>query len=281
MRIITSITEMQQQADRFRQEGKSIGLVPTMGYLHEGHLSLIREAKKRSNVVVMSIYVNPIQFSPNEDLEDYPRDFKRDVELAQAAGCDIIFYPDSNQVYPGEYLTYVNVEEITGVLCGISRPTHFRGVTTIVAKLFNIVKPHLAVFGQKDAQQALVIKRMVADLNFDIKIIMAPIVRERDGLAMSSRNTYLSQGQRNQAAALSQALFEAKEKIVEGERNAAILKKLISSRLENLSDGEIDYIEIVETTLLSPVQTLAGEILVALAVKIGKTRLIDNIIIEV
>lgn len=281
MKIVTSISDMQQQADLLRQEGKIIGLVPTMGYLHEGHLSLVREAKKRSDVVVMSIYVNPTQFGPNEDLEAYPRDFNRDVELAKNAGCDIIFYPDSNQVYPDGYLTYVNVEKITGELCGKSRPIHFRGVTTIVAKLFNIVKPHLAVFGQKDAQQAIVIKRMAEDLNFGIEIVVAPIVRERDGLAMSSRNTYLSQHQRNQAAVLNQALFKAKEKILEGERDAAVLKNQIKLMLEKLPDGEIDYVEIVDIKKLEQIQILSGQVLVALAVKIGKTRLIDNFIINV
>lgn len=281
MKIITSISDMHQLADRLRQEGKIIGFVPTMGYLHEGHLSLVREAKKRSDVVVMSIYVNPTQFGPNEDLQDYPRDFNRDVELAKEAGCDIIFYPDSGQVYPDGYLTYINVEKITEVLCGRSRPIHFRGVTTIVAKLFNIVKPHLAVFGQKDAQQAIVIKRMTEDLNFDVEIIVAPIIRERDGLAMSSRNTYLNQSQRTQAAALNQALFKAKDMIRDGERNARALKAFIKSKLEQLPDGEIDYIEIVNTQKLEPLDTLAGEVLVALAVKIGKTRLIDNFIITV
>ncbi|MFZ5516744.1 MAG: pantoate--beta-alanine ligase [Candidatus Zhuqueibacterota bacterium] len=281
MKIINSISEMQRLADTLHQDGKIIGLVPTMGYLHEGHLSLVREAKQRCDVAVMSIFVNPTQFSPHEDLEAYPRDMDRDVELAKTVGCDIVFHPQSSEIYPEGYLTYVQVEKITRLLCGKSRPTHFRGVTTIVAKLFNIVKPHIAVFGQKDAQQALVIRRMVDDLNFDIEIVVAPIVRERDGLAMSSRNTYLSAGQRNQAVALSQALFIAKEEIEEGERDSAALKKIIRNRLSQLPEGEIDYIEIVDTGNLRPVKKLSGEVLVALAVKIGKTRLIDNFIIEV
>jgi pantoate--beta-alanine ligase len=227
MKIITKITDMQEQADRLRRQGKKIGLVPTMGYLHEGHLSLVREAQKHSDLVVMSIFVNPTQFGPNEDLEDYPRDFDWDAELARTAGCDIIFYPDVSEIYPGNYLTSVIVEKITKVLCGVSRPTHFRGVTTIVAKLFNIVKPHIAVFGQKDAQQAIVIKKMVVDLNYDIEIIVAPIIREADGLAMSSRNTYLTLGQRKQAAVLYQSLMAAGKMIEAGERDARIIKNQV------------------------------------------------------
>jgi len=281
MKIITSVTEMQRLADRLRRDGKIIGLVPTMGYLHEGHLSLVREAKQRCDVAVMSIYVNPTQFAANEDLEAYPRDLERDVELAKTVGCDIVFHPQSREMYPDGYLTYVQVEEITRVLCGKSRPIHFRGVTTIVAKLFHIVKPHVAVFGQKDAQQAIVIRRMVDDLNFDVEIVVAPIVRERDGLAMSSRNTYLSPGQRNQAVALNQALFMAKEEIEEGERDSAALKKIIRTRLSQLPESEIDYIEIVDARNLRPIKKLSGEVLIALAVKIGTTRLIDNFLIEV
>jgi pantoate--beta-alanine ligase len=281
MKVITKIAEMQKEADRLRMQGKKIGLVPTMGYLHEGHLSLIREAKKRSDVVVMSIFVNPTQFGPDEDFEDYPRDFNRDVELAKSVGCDIIFYPDAKDVYPVPYLTYVEVEKITKVLCGVSRSTHFRGVTTIIAKLFNIVKPHLAIFGQKDAQQAIVIKRMVTDLNFDIEIIVAPIVREKDGLAMSSRNTYLSKNQRKQALVLYRSLMAAKKMIEAGERNTTILKSRMREMIEQQPEAVIDYIEIVDTMNLEPQTELHGEVLIALAVKIGKPRLIDNIIVNV
>jgi pantoate--beta-alanine ligase len=188
MRIISKDKEMQKVADELRKEGKIIGVVPTMGYLHEGHLSLIRLAKEKSDVVITTIFVNPLQFAPNEDYDRYPRDFERDVKLAQSAGCDIIFHPSVEEMYPQNFLTYVEVDKLTKVLEGEFRPTHFRGVTTVVAKLFNITKPHIAVFGQKDAQQALIIKQIVRDLNFDIEIIVAPIVREPDGLAMSSRN---------------------------------------------------------------------------------------------
>lgn len=281
MKIITGISEMQATAESLRTAGKRIGFVPTMGFLHEGHLSLLYEAKKHADVTVMSIFVNPTQFAPNEDFEDYPRDFERDVALAQSAGCDIIFYPDQKDIYPDPYLTYVTVEKITNVLCGASRPTHFRGVTTIVAKLFNIVKPHVAIFGQKDAQQAIVIQRMTKDLNFDVQIIIAPIVREPDGLAMSSRNTYLLPHQRQQAAVLYQSLQLAKKMIADGERNATVIQNAMRKLIEQQPDAHVDYIELVDTTNLQPLERLRGEVLVALAVKIGKPRLIDNIIVNI
>jgi len=281
MKIITAVAEMQRTAESLRNSGKRIGFVPTMGFLHDGHLSLVREAEKHADVTVMSIFVNPTQFGPHEDFEDYPRDFERDVTLAQSVGCDIIFYPDRHEMYPDPYLTYVTVEKLTSVLCGASRPTHFRGVTTIVAKLFNIVKPHVAVFGQKDAQQAIVIKRMTADLNFDIKIIVAPIVREPDGLAMSSRNTYLLPHQRQQAVVLYQSLQLARKMIDQGERDAKVIQQAMRSLIEQQPDAQIDYIELVDTTNLAPVQHLQGEVLIALAVKIGKPRLIDNIIVTI
>lgn len=280
MEIIGSVSEMQKLADQLRQKGVTIGLVPTMGYLHEGHLSLIREAKTNSDIVVVSVFVNPTQFGPGEDFKDYPRDFDRDAKLAESAGCDIIFHPDVQDMYPENHKTHVQVEQITGVLCGASRPTHFRGVTTIVAKLFNIVKPHLAVFGQKDAQQVIVIKRMVEDLNFDLKIVVAPIMREPDGLAMSSRNIYLTPGQRKQAVVLYESLMHAKKIIEQGERNGEHVKKQIRSMIEQQPDAKIDYIEIVDTSNLNPVKHLQGEILIALAVKIGKPRLIDNVIVR-
>lgn len=281
MRIITQISEMQREVNLLRLKCKRIGLVPTMGYLHEGHLSLVREAQKKSDLVVMSIFVNPTQFGPNEDFKDYPRDFDRDVELAASVGSDIIFYPDWQDVYPEPYLTYVDVEKITSVLCGASRPTHFRGVATIVAKLFNIVKPHVAVFGQKDAQQVIVIKRMVADLNFDVDIIVAPIVRESDGLAMSSRNTYLTPSHRAQAVVLYQSLMEAKKMIESGERQARIIQQHMRAMIEQQPDAQIDYIEIVDTTHLEPQPILAGEILIAIAVRFGRARLIDNMMFRI
>jgi len=281
MKVITEIAEMQRESDHLRSQGKKIGFVPTMGYLHEGHLSLVREARKHCDVVVMSIFVNPTQFGPNEDFEDYPRNFNRDAGLAKSAGCDIVFYPDAKAVYPDPYLTYVEVEKITRVLCGVSRPTHFRGVTTVVAKLFNMVKPHFAVFGQKDAQQAIVIKRLVKDLNFDIEIIVAPIIREKDGLAMSSRNTYLSPEHRAQAVILYQSLMAAKKMIDAGERHATVIRNRMKEMIEQQPDVIIDYIEIVDTTNLDYQTVLNGEVLIALAVKVGKSRLIDNIIIRV
>ncbi len=280
MKIISQIAAMQRHVDDLRTQGKRIGFVPTMGFLHEGHLSLVRQAKKDSDVVVMSIFVNPSQFGPNEDFEDYPRNFNRDVKLAESAGCDILFYPDSKEIYPETYLTHVEIEKISKVMCGVSRPTHFRGVTTIVAKLFNIVKPHVAVFGQKDAQQAIIIKRMVADLNYDIKIIVAPIVREKDGLAMSSRNSYLTPVQRQQATVLYQSLTAAQTMIESGVRKVEIIENQVKSMIEQQPDAIIDYIAFVDTTNLKPQTELSGEILVALAVKIGKTRLIDNIIVN-
>lgn len=281
MQIITSIQEMQAEAERLRLQGQRIGFVPTMGYLHEGHLSLVRTARQHADVVIMSIFVNPTQFGPTEDYTEYPRNFDRDVALAASVGCHIVFNPTVNDIYPENYLTYVEVEKITDVLCGRSRPTHFRGVTTIVAKLFHIVKPHVAVFGQKDAQQALVIQRMVRDLNFDIQIVVAPIVREKDGLAMSSRNIYLTPEQRQQAVALYQALMMAKSLIEKGERKAQVIKDYMRRHIERLAAATIDYIEIVDTTHLQPLAVLQGEVLIALAVKIGKPRLIDNIIVTI
>lgn len=281
MKVITSITEMQQEADRLRESGKKIGFVPTMGYLHEGHLSLVREAKKHSDVIVMSIFVNPTQFAPNEDFEDYPRNFDRDRLLAEKEGCDIIFYPDAKEMYPDKYLTYVEVEKITRILCGASRPTHFCGVTTVVSKLFNIVKPHIAVFGQKDYQQAVVIKKMTSDLNFDIKIIIAPIVREQDGLAMSSRNTYLSPAEREQALVLYQSLKMAEAEILSGENNAEVIKQKIRQMINKKADTLIDYVEIVDSETLEFQTSIKSDVVIALAVKVGKTRLIDNIIVKV
>ena len=278
MKIINSIKEMQKESDQLRMAGKRIGLVPTMGFLHEGHLSLVREIKKHCDYIVMSIYVNPTQFSPNEDFQDYPRDFDRDIKLTEQEGCDVIFYPDSEEVYPKNYLTYVEVEKITKVLCGASRPIHFRGVITIVTKLFNIVKPHVAVFGQKDAQQAIVIKRMAADLNFDIEIIVAPIVREQDGPAMSSRNTYLTPNQREQALVLSQSLKAAEQKISAGEKNVDVIKSLIKNKIEEKPEAKIDYIEILDPETLEFQTEIKTDVLIALAVKFGKIRLIDNVI---
>ncbi len=278
MRIIYEQKEMQGIADKYRNWDKTIGFVATMGYLHEGHLSLIREAKKDNDVVFVSIFVNPTQFSPDEDLDKYPRDFKRDEEMLKKEGVDFLFYPTVETMYPKNFQTYINVEELTKVLEGQSRPTHFRGVTTIVAKLFNITKPHKAYFGQKDAQQLIVIKRMVEDLNIDIEIVGMPIVRENDGLAMSSRNKYLSDKEREQAVCLHQALEKAKEMIDAGNYDVQKIKQEMEKVIYNYSIPKIDYISISNLTTLQELsQVEPSNTLISMAVFIGKTRLIDNL----
>ena len=272
---------MQDYSKRLKQQGKSIGLVPTMGYLHEGHLSLIRRSVKENDVTVASIFVNPAQFGPKEDFSRYPRDFRRDEGMLKAAGTDVIFYPNVNQMYPQPYYTYVDVEFLTGGLCGGSRPGHFRGVATVVTKLFNIVKPDVSYFGQKDAQQAAVISKMAEDLNMDLKIVEMPIVREKDGLAMSSRNTYLSPSERRDAAVLYKSLILAKKLIRNRERSPAVIIKRMKELINQKRSSKIDYIEIVDTGTLRSVKKIEGEVLIALAVYIGKTRLIDNMKLRV
>jgi pantoate--beta-alanine ligase len=279
MIVIQSILQMQSEADRLRSSGKRIGFVPTMGFLHEGHLSLIRAVKKNSNVLVMSIFVNPIQFGPKEDLGRYPRDFARDEALAKKEGVDIIFHPSESEMYPEGYHTYVEVESLTEGLCGASRPGHFRGVTTVVAKLFLAVKPHVAAFGQKDFQQAVVIRRMARDLNFDLSVIVAPIVREPDGLAMSSRNVYLSPGERLDALALNQSLVKAESMIRGGETKSSAVIGAIEDMIGSKKTAKIDYVEIVDPDTLRPLQSVESKALIALAVFVGKTRLIDNTIV--
>jgi len=263
-----------------KKEGKSIGFVPTMGYLHEGHLSLVKTAKKHTDVVVMSIFVNPLQFGQDEDLDKYPRDFKHDEEMARSAGVDVIFYPSAKDMYPEGYATYVNIDGLSDDLCGKSRPGHFLGVATIVAKLFGIVKPDLAYFGQKDAQQAVIIKKMVEDLNMGIEIKILPTVREPDGLAMSSRNTYLSEAERADAAILYKSLKKAEELIKLGERESKKIIKTMRTMIEARPAAKIDYISIVDTKELTDMNTISGDALIALAVSVGKTRLIDNIIVK-
>ncbi len=280
MQIIKTVKEMQALADKLRRDGKKIGLVPTMGFLHAGHLSLTRIARKESDWVVVSIFVNPLQFGPAEDYVRYPRDFERDESLLAKEGVDVIFYPESAEIYPSDFSSSVEVKKLTGTLCGKSRPGHFQGVTTVVAKLFNSVKPDKAIFGQKDAQQAFVIKRMVRDLNFDIEIVIAPTIREPDGLAMSSRNVYLSPKERKAAVVLFQALTRAENLIGQGESDAKkIIKKIKALILAN-PHARIDYISIVDTEKLQPIKKVTGEVLVAVAVWFGKTRLIDNIVIH-
>lgn len=280
MRVVKTVKEMQQLAVRLRRKGK-VGFVPTMGALHQGHLELIRVAQRRCDWVVVSIFVNPIQFGPKEDYRHYPRDFTQDQKLLRELGVDVLFYPEVHEMYPENYSTYVEVEGLTRYLCGRSRPGHFRGVATVVTKLFNIVKPHLAVFGQKDAQQAFVIKRMVRDLNFDVEIVVVPTVREADGLALSSRNSYLTVAERRQAVVLYHALRHAEEMIKQGERNPVKVKRAMHRLIQRQSTGKIDYVAIVDTTRLAPVKEIKGEVLVALAVYFGRARLIDNFIIRV
>ncbi|MBN2410938.1 pantoate--beta-alanine ligase [candidate division KSB1 bacterium] len=279
--IVTRISEMQALADKMRTEGKRIGLVPTMGYLHDGHTSLIKIARQKADVVVTSIYVNPTQFGPNEDLDEYPRDLERDKKLAYQSGTNILFVPDDIEMYMSNPQTVVNVKELTAGLCGASRPWHFQGVTTIVGKLFNIVKPHIAVFGQKDAQQAIVIKKMVDDLNFDIDIIIGPIIREHDGLAMSSRNKYLSAEERQDATALYRALQSAEDMINQGERNRQVLIDEMTGIINKAKRARIDYVDIVDAINLKVVHNVERNILIAVAVYIGKTRLIDNKLINI
>lgn len=278
--ILEKVQEMKQWAQDHLHQGKTIGLVPTMGYLHEGHLSLIRRAKEENDYVIVSVFVNPTQFGPNEDYDKYPRSLQQDSHLCENMEVDILFYPSVEEMYPTPYYTYVEVEKITNKLCGASRPGHFRGVTTVVNKLFNIVKPNRAYFGQKDAQQIVVIQQMVKDLNMDVEVVSCSIVREADGLALSSRNSYLNEEERKAALILSQCLFHAKERMISGEKSACKIKKIIEQNIQKESLVSIDYVSIVDATSLEDIEKLEKNILIALAVKIGNTRLIDNIQIK-
>ncbi|MDD5655494.1 MAG: pantoate--beta-alanine ligase [Candidatus Omnitrophica bacterium] len=280
MKLIRDSRQMHVFSTKVRRAGRTIGLVPTMGYLHEGHLSLARRARRDTDIVVMSIFVNPAQFGPKEDLKKYPRDLKRDIKLAKGAGVDVIFYPSAEAMYPDGYKTYVGVRELSDILCGRSRPGHFTGVATVVAKLFNIVECDVAYFGQKDAQQALIIKKMSADLNMPLKIKVMPIIREKDGLAMSSRNKYLSPGERRDAAVLHKALLLAKSLVKRGRKAPAYLVNRMKDLVREKKSARIDYIDVVDARDLSPVKSIQGKVLILLAVWIGKTRLIDNIIIN-
>ena len=282
MRIISTVREMQNLSNQIRLEGKTIGFVPTMGFLHEGHLSLVRESKSKADVTVVSIFVNPTQFSPNEDLDKYPRNYERDEKLLKDSEVDILFYPSSEDIYPENYLTYINVENITSVLEGEFRPTHFKGVATIVSMLFNIVKPHIAVFGQKDAQQAAVINKMVSDLKYDIKIIISPIIRETDGLAMSSRNVYLSPAERDDALFLFRSLNYCKEMIEKGEKDFLRIKNDLETNIKMPDTALLDYIHLVKLPEFKVVDKLdwGEDYFILIACKIGKTRLIDNILIK-
>jgi pantoate--beta-alanine ligase len=280
MEVITTVKEMQRHSEQLRQEGKTIAFVPTMGYLHEGHLALMREGKERGDALIISIFVNPTQFGPEEDYKRYPRDMQRDLKLAQKVGVDIVFTPSVHEMYPDGFQTYVEVEQVTQNLCGISRPGHFRGVTTVVAKLFNIVKPHLALFGQKDYQQLVTIKRMVEDLNMDTEVIGIPTVRERDGLAMSSRNDYLSPKKRKEAAGLYRALRKGEELFHQGEGDTAAILTMVRGIIEETKPTTIDYVKICDAHTLEDIEEIKGEAIIAVAVQIGKTRLIDNLILK-
>ncbi|MFC1561004.1 pantoate--beta-alanine ligase [Candidatus Latescibacterota bacterium] len=278
--VISDIDRMRQICEDKRFKGIKIGLVPTMGAFHEGHLSLIRRALKKSDFIIVSIYVNPIQFGQDEDFDKYPRDLEGDVRLADSLGAHVIFSPDDSIIYPEGYSTYITVEDLTEVLCGRSRTTHFRGVTTVVAKLFNIIRPHVAVFGQKDAQQLSVIKKMVKDLNMNIEIDAGPIIRESDGLALSSRNKYLNKDEREQATVLFRSLEAAKELFNAGITDSYQIIEKVREILDEAPLAKTEYVEIVNFDTMTPVEDVSKGALVAIAVHFGETRLIDNIIIH-
>ena len=279
MNVVSTVDEVRTQVKAWREEGLSVGLVPTMGYLHEGHKSLIDKAVEQNDRVVVSVFVNPIQFGPTEDLATYPRDLEHDAALCENAGASLIFHPEPENMYFDDFCTYIDMDNLTKGLCGKTRPTHFRGVCTVVGKLFNIVKPDRAYFGQKDAQQLAVIRRMVRDLNFDLEIVGCPIIREEDGLAKSSRNTYLSPEERKAAVILHKGLTRGEEMVRAGEKNAEAVKKAIRDIIESEPLAKIDYVEIVDFASIQEKEEIEGSILAAVAVYIGKTRLIDNFII--
>ncbi len=282
MKLVKTVAELRAEVAAAKKANLSIGLVPTMGALHEGHASLIKAAHAENDFVVVSVFVNPTQFGPNEDLDAYPRTLEADCRLAEAMGADVVFAPSPKEMYPSEDMTWVEVTgEVTKVLCGRSRPIHFRGVTTVVSKLFNLAQPDRAYFGQKDAQQVEVLKRMVKDLFFNLELRVMPIIREADGLAKSSRNTYLSEQEHQAALVLSRSLQHAEESFAAGERNAAILIEQVRKEIEAEPMSNIDYVEIYQLPELRPVsEPLTGSNLLAVAVKFGTTRLIDNVILE-
>lgn len=280
MELITTVQSIREAVRNARLAGKRIGFVPTMGFLHEGHLTLMRQARQECDYVVVSIFVNPTQFGPNEDFARYPRDLERDMQLCRSVPVEAIFHPDVAEMYPQPFLSKVSVGTVTEGLCGASRPGHFDGVATVVTKLFNIVKPDVAYFGQKDAQQVAVIRRMVIDLNMDLEIRPVPTVREADGLAMSSRNVYLSPAEREAALVLSRSLRMAQERVAAGERDLGALRAEMQAMIAAEPLASIDYVSIVDYDTLQPVERLEGRALAALAVRFGKTRLIDNVVLE-
>lgn len=279
MRIIETVKEMQEAAESLRKEGRKIGIVPTMGYLHEGHLCLVRKAREISDVVVVSIFVNPIQFGPSEDLARYPKDFERDSRLLEQEKTDIIFFPDGKQMYPEKYSTYIQVRELEDHLCGKTRTGHFIGVATVVAKLFNTVKPHFAIFGQKDYQQLKVIERMARDLNMDLTVVPYPTVREKDGLAMSSRNAYLSAAEREKALLIYASMKKVEGLFRAGERDASALIDEAKLVLSSKEEVQIEYVTISDAETLVEIDWIQYKAVLAVACRIGKTRLIDNIIL--
>jgi pantoate--beta-alanine ligase len=281
METITKIDGMRAVVKALKSQGKTVGFVPTMGYLHEGHLSLVRESIQKADSTVVSVFVNPTQFGPTEDLEDYPRDIRRDSEILETEGVHYLFVPKVEEMYPEGYKTYVEVHDFQDKLCGRSRPGHFRGVCTIVLKLFNIVNPDFSFFGQKDAQQAIILKKMVEDLDLEVKIEVLPIIREGDGLALSSRNTYLNAEERRAALVLSKSLSEAQKMIEKGERDVESVIKKMKKIMNREPLAKIDYIEIADMDNLSPLTRIGKKALVALAVFIGKVRLIDNVIVQI
>lgn len=280
IKVVSTVCETRAQVKEWKNQGLTVGLVPTMGYLHEGHQSLIKKAVEENDRVVVSVFVNPIQFAPNEDLETYPRDLEADKRLCDSTGADLIFHPTPDEMYPDGFSTHIQMDNLTKELCGKTRPTHFGGVCTVVGKLFNIVQPDKAYFGQKDAQQLAIIKRMVRDLNFDIEIVGCPIIREPDGLAKSSRNTYLSADERKAALILSKAIKLGEELVADGERNAQTIIKAMTDKINTEPLARIDYVNVVDALSIEPLDVVKGEVLVAIAVYIGKTRLIDNFIIN-
>lgn len=275
-----NIKQMSQISKKARLAGRTIGFVPTMGALHEGHLSLIRRARRENEIVVVSIFVNPTQFGPQEDFKKYPRNFKCDAQMCKREGVDIIFYPPTKEIYPDNYRTYVLVEELSEVLCGKFRPGHFKGVATVVTKLFNIVQPDIAYFGQKDAQQVIIIKKIVEDLNIPVRIKVIPTLREKNGVALSSRNAYLKPSERRDAAVLYEALNLAKNLIRQGNRNSPDIIKEMKRIINKKKSAKVQYISVVGLGDLRPVERIKDSVLIALAVCLGKTRLIDNIIVK-
>jgi len=278
MEIIKTVKEMEEFSSRSRQAGKTIAFVPTMGYFHEGHLNLMREARKRGDLLIISLFVNPTQFGPSEDFKNYPRDFERDRKMAEGVGVDILFAPEASDMYPSNHQTIVRVEKVTQNLCGRSRPTHFQGVTTVVLMLFEIVMPHVAIFGEKDYQQLVSIQQMVRDLHMSVEVLGMPTVREADGLAMSSRNTYLRPDERKAALALHRSLQKAKEILQKGERKADRILGEMNEILRSEPLIRMDYIQICDAHTLQDVDRIEGDVVVALAAYLGKTRLIDNLV---